>query len=334
MSLRQAGIIETRRGLILGRLLGSAKVGLTIGIKGLLDARLKAKDACRRFFMALRRRQPVPIVRLPQAIISVCFAPPGAGKSTGLVIPFLLTCEESCVVIDFSGELALATAEARRRMGHQIVILDPYGAVTPKLRTKSSTYNPLDGIDKESPLALDDCNDIAQALVVRNGDEKEPHWLDVAEEHLAAVSATVVAYGTPGRRSLQEVAEILACPRKLEMANSLMLESTAWGGMLARMGSKLLHFESKEKSSALTTSNRFLRFLSTPAMAAATASSSFNPARLKRGRMTVYTVLPPEHMTAQAGWLRLIVGSMIAPSCARGWACILMSTSFWTRVQA
>jgi type IV secretion system protein VirD4 len=32
---------------------------------------------------------------------------------------------------------------------------------------------------------------------------------------------------------------------------------------------------------------------------------------LKRGKMTVYLVLPPEHMKAQAGWLRLIVGSMI-----------------------
>jgi len=128
--LRRAGMIEARRGLILGRLLGSAKVGLMSGIKGLLDARLKAKDACRRFFSALQRRQPAPLVRLPQAITSVCFAPPGAGKSTGLVIPFLLTCEESCVVIDFSGELALATAEARRRMGHEIVILDPYKVVT------------------------------------------------------------------------------------------------------------------------------------------------------------------------------------------------------------
>src|ERR1700687_5639374 len=126
--LRRAGMIDARRGLILGRLLGGGKVGLTDGIKGLLSGKLRAKDACGRFFAALRR-QPAPLVRLPQAITSVCFAPPGAGKSTGLVIPFLLSCKESCVVIDFSGELALATAEARRRMGHEIVILDPYKVV-------------------------------------------------------------------------------------------------------------------------------------------------------------------------------------------------------------
>jgi len=66
--LHRARMIDARRGLILGRLLGSAKVGLMGGIKGLLDARLKAKDACRRFFSALQRRQPAPLVRLPQAM--------------------------------------------------------------------------------------------------------------------------------------------------------------------------------------------------------------------------------------------------------------------------
>jgi len=309
--LRRAGMIEARRGLILGRLLGSGKVGLTAGIKALLDGKHKAKDACRRFFAALQRRQPAPLVRLPQAITSICFAPPGAGKSTGLVIPFLLTCEESCTVIDFSGELALATFKVRRRMAHEIVILDPYGVVTPKLGIKSATYNALDGIDKDSPLALDDCNGIAKELVVRTGEEKETHWLDAAEEHISAVAATVVQYAPPGRRSLQEVSEVLASPRKLDLCKKLMRESPAWGGMLARMGGKLEHFVEKEKASVLTTVSRFLRFLDTPAMAASTQASSFNPANLKRGKMTVYIVLPPEQMKAGMGWLRLIVGSMI-----------------------
>jgi type IV secretion system protein VirD4 len=316
--LRRAGMIEARRGLILGRLLGSTKVGLAGGIKGLLNARIKAKDACRLFFSAVQRRQPAPLVRLPQAITAVCFAPPGAGKSTGLVIPFLLTCEESCVVIDFSGELALATANVRRRMGHEVVILDPYGVVTPKLHMKSATYNPIDGINKNSPLALDDCNGVAKELVVRTGDEKEPHWLDSAEAHISAVAATVVQYGTPGRRSLQEVSDVLASPNKLELCKKLMKQSLAWDGMLARHGSKLDFFVDKEKGSVLTTVNRSLRFLDTPAMAASTRASSFNPAKLKRGKMTVYIVLPPEQMKAGMGWLRLIVGSMIRAVVCEG----------------
>lgn len=189
-----------------------------------------------------------------------------------------------------------------------------------KLRFTSATYNPLDGIDKDSPLALDDCNGIAKELVARTGDEKEPHWLDSAEAHISAVAAAVVAYGPPGRRSLQEVSEILSSPAKLETCIKLMKQSTEWGGLLARNGGKLQYFVDKEKGSVMTTVGRFLRFLDTPAMAAATRASSFDPARLKSGRrpMTVFFVLPPEQMKAGMGWLRLMVGSMTRAVVSQG----------------
>jgi type IV secretion system protein VirD4 len=90
-----------------------------------------------------------------------------------------------------------------------------------------------------------------------------------------------------------------------------MLASPAWDGLLARKGGELTHFVDKEKSSVLTTCGEHLGFLSTPAMKAATGASSFDPAGLKRRKMTVYVVLPPERMKAQAGFLRLMVGSMI-----------------------
>ena len=80
-----------------------------------------------------------------------------------------------------------------------------------------------------------------------------------------------------------------------------MKQSNAWGGMLARMGGKLEFFQDKEKGSVLTTVGRFLRFLDTPAMAAFTQTSSFNPANLKRGKMTIYIVVPPDQMKACAG---------------------------------
>jgi len=148
---------------------------------------------------------------------------------------------------------------------------------------------------------------------VRTGEEKETHWLDAAEEHISAVAATVVQYATPGRRSLQEVSEVLASPHKLDLCKKLMRQSPAWDGMLARSGGKLEYFVDKEKASVLTTVSRFLRFLDTPAMAASTQASSFNPANLKRGKVPMYVgiVLPPEQMKAGMGWLRLIVGSMI-----------------------
>src|SRR5579875_887979 len=88
-------------------------------------------------------------------------------------------------------------------------------------------------------------------------------------------------------------------------------ESDAWQGMLARLGHQLTHFKDKELGSTLTTTNRFLRFLDTIAISESTKQSSFNPADLLTGKMTVYLILPPEHMRAQSALLRLWIGSLL-----------------------
>ena len=52
------------------------------------------------------------------------------------------------------------TAEHRQKaFGHQIVVLDPFKVVT----QTPQTFNPLDFIDKDSPTAIDECRDLAEA---------------------------------------------------------------------------------------------------------------------------------------------------------------------------
>jgi type IV secretion system protein VirD4 len=58
------------------------------------------------------------------------YAPSGLGKGASFVVVWLLTNPESAVVVDFKGENALLTARAREAMGHQVVILDPFGVIT------------------------------------------------------------------------------------------------------------------------------------------------------------------------------------------------------------
>lgn len=77
-----------------------------------------------------RRFREDQLIRLSNTVHAAVFAPSGAGKGVSLVIPFLLTCPYSCFILDFKGELYEATAEARKRMGHRIVVLDPYKVVT------------------------------------------------------------------------------------------------------------------------------------------------------------------------------------------------------------
>jgi type IV secretion system protein VirD4 len=293
-------------GLMVGYIAG--KFSRLSGVKALFDSKLAPRTACEKFLITCQRKQPAYLVRLTDAVHTAVFAPTGVGKGVSCVIPFLLTCRESCVVVDFKGENVKLTANARRKMGHRVVVLDPFRVTT----QEPDLFNPLQFIDRDSPTAIDDCRDLAEALVVRTGQEKEPHWLDSAEVWIAAMTAAVVAFAEGGDKNLQSVRALLTNPEKMQAAIKLMCESEdIWEGMLSRLGHQLTHFKDKELSSTLTTTNRFLRFLDTIAIAESSRTSSFNPAGLLTGRMTVYLVLPPEHMRAQSALLRLWIGSLL-----------------------
>jgi type IV secretion system protein VirD4 len=310
--LRAQGMLGATRGLILGQVMDGGKPPLLEGTGNLFDIRVQSQVACEQFIASIRfGRKPKlnpALVRLPKAVHTAAFAPTGVGKGVSCVVPFLLTSDESAVVVDFKGENFRLTAEHRRRaFGHRIVVLDPMRIIS----QTPDTFNPVEFIDKNSPTAIDECRDLAEALVVRTGHEKDPHWTDSAEAWIGSLIALVVQYGEPEDRSLQTVRTLLTNPEKLEMAIKLMCASDAWKGMLARMGYQLTHFKDKELGSTLTTTNRFLRFLDTLAVAESTRTSSFDPADLIGGKLTIYLVLPPEHMRAQSPLLRMWIGSLL-----------------------
>jgi type IV secretion system protein VirD4 len=193
------------------------------------------------------------------------------------------------VVVDFKGENYLLTADARRAMGHKVVVLDPFRVVT----QTPDTFNPLDQIEAGNPLAIDDCRSLAEALVIRTGEEKDPHWSDSAELWISSMALVVAQYGEPGNRSLQTIRTLLTDPTKMEAVIKMMCGSDACGGMMARMGNQLTFFKDKERASVLTTTNRFLRNLDTLAIAESTSTSSFDPKELRNGKMTCYLAFFP-----------------------------------------
>lgn len=78
-----------------------------------------------------------------------------------------------------------------------------------------------------------------------------------------------------------------------------------------RSARSIRYFVDMELSSTLTTLARHLRFLNTPAVAASMQKSSFDPADLNKGRMSIFLILPPERMRAQFPLLRLWIGSLL-----------------------
>jgi type IV secretion system protein VirD4 len=189
--LRRAGMIGGT-GAIIGRLPKELREAKLPSIRGVFDRKINAREACQAFWQRLHSSKD-ELIRLANAIHTLVVCRSGGGKNVQYVEPFLLSCPESSLVVDpKQAENALLTAEYRRKVfGHRIILLDPY-----KLATQTpDTLNPLDFIDKDDPQCLDRCQELADALVVREPDEKDPHWNNSAVVILKALIATVVQYG-------------------------------------------------------------------------------------------------------------------------------------------
>ena len=304
--LERAGMFG-KTGINLGRIVTS-RPPFWRSLRELFMWSLPHSDACEAFVMSMRKLQPqsnVKEVRM-NPVHTAVFAPTGVGKGVSLVIPFLLECPDSCVVIDPKGENAKLTADPRRKMGHKVVILDPFKVVT----ATPDTFNPLSVIDEASPLALDDCRAIAKEMVVRTGMEPDQHWNDNAESLIAAMSAAAL-FMEGEHRSVQTVRALLSDTTRRDFVLGKMRESSDWGGMLARLGSQIANLKDKELNGVLSTANRHTAFMDTLPIAESTKASSFDPAELRKGKVTVYLILPPEYLRSQSALLRLWIGSML-----------------------
>ena len=296
-------------GLVVGHL--EDRPVWTEGIRAILDRKIADGEAVQRYLESTRRHASRRLVRLNTSVHTCVIAPTGVGKGVSCLTPFLLSNNSSCVVVDPKGELAKLCANARRGMNHRVVCLDPYRVAS----QTPDTLNVLDFVTPGDPLAIDDVRDIAEALVVRTGMEKERHFDDSAELWIAAMAAFLVDFGK--EVSLAGVKTLLSDPQMMQAAIEKMKASDAWGGILSRFGGQLGHYRDRELGSVLTTATRHLRFIDTPAILECTATSSFDPSELLNGKMTVFLTLPPERMRGQSGLLRLWLTAMFR-ACIRG----------------
>ena len=64
------------------------------------------------------------LIRSKEPLSTLLMAPPGTGKTTGIIIPTLLTITNSVVIHDPKGELYDTTHQARLKLGHKVFFFD------------------------------------------------------------------------------------------------------------------------------------------------------------------------------------------------------------------
>lgn len=310
-------------GLLLGRV-PSPHLSVLAGLKRLVTSPLAESDAVIRYFVTAVSRGTIPAFTSTHNMICIpkgayvhllTVAPPGAGKGVGLLITNLLNHIGSVIVMDPMGLNFKATAEHRRtKLWSNVLCLDPFGITG----SPSATFNPFELLDPLSATLVDDVKAFAEALVVKTDRDHDPHWNENAESLLDAVILLVACHATDEERNLNMVRKILSNKTELRKAINVMLSSDAAGGMLAEAGGKLDAIEEREFSSILSTTNRHLKWLMSPLVAANVASSSFDMTHILQSNTSLYLVLPPQYLRSHAGVIRLWLNCIFHVVKSRG----------------
>ncbi len=255
------------------------------------------------------------------------------GKGVGVIVPNLCIWPGSCIVVDPKGENATVTARRRGEgseyaigLEQKVCILDPYGEVQLPASLKAR-YNPLDAIDPESDVAIDDAARIAAALVVVES-RTDPYW-ELAGRNLIkglilhVLSAPYLAKG----RNLLTVRRLLTqgdwitldkvrsagvndeLPSALEVLWSQMRLNPAFGGVVAGVGEQMIAMADKQRSGVLEAARTNTEFLDSTPMQRLLETSDFDLGELKTNTqgLTIYLTLPQRFMETHYRWLRLMI---------------------------
>ncbi|MGD9693594.1 MAG: type IV secretory system conjugative DNA transfer family protein [Phycisphaerales bacterium] len=244
--------------------------------------------------------------------------PAGSGKGTCVVVPNLLLNRESMVVVDVKGELAAMTARHRRkRLGHRVVLVNPYHATLSEelgIALGDDGYNPF-SLLRAGPTAKDDADLLASLLLPMPAkpDPKSEFFIDAGQQIISA--GLLDRLRTCGAVTAPHLRQwLMASPETFERQLADMAFTTAFGGVLAEAGRKLLgtlQNAPEEFQGGLSTAQKALRIYDGfgPLGEHVSSGDGFTFSSMKDRPTTVYVILPSDRGVTHAAWMNLVLSS-------------------------
>lgn len=227
-------------------------------------------------------------------------APTGAGKTTGIVIPNLLSWTGSVVTLDPKREAWAASAGWRAAHG-EVFLWAPLAA-----DGRSARFNPLDQISNDKVRRVADLMKLAAALIPEP--ENDTRWIAQGAQRLFRALALWVI-DTPGAAAtVGEIWRIVTTPDDLqawchrEAISRKDLDSACIADLAAFAGAV-----DKERAYILNELQNALQPWSSASVRAATEASDFQLADLRRRRMAIYLAMDPADMGAYGRLFRVFV---------------------------
>lgn len=250
----------------------------------------------------------------------ITIAPTGAGKGVSCIIPTLLRFRGPVIVVDPKGENYAVTAERRRALGQEVVLLDPLGITD---ADEVDALNPVDLIDPSHPQSIEDAAMLASLLTadIEKEDPRNAFWYQRGEQLTTGLIQHVAITESGRHRSLSRVREMLNLPveRLEELARSAMLDSPdpdvrIVGGIVTNPATEMT-------GSIMSMAQNSLEFLRGGLIEHATRRSTFDLAQVTAGApLSIYIVIPPDKLESLRGLLRTWIGTLMSLLMRRRYA--------------
>jgi type IV secretory pathway TraG/TraD family ATPase VirD4 len=243
-------------------------------------------------------------------------APTGAGKGVCLEMPNLLVGLRNMSVlnIDSAGQNAAVCAEARRRMGHETLSLNPYNlhaALYPDLADVGC--NLLTALDPNSKKFFDDAMALGDASITLEGDH-QVHFPNSAR----GLMTWLMMYDRiveGDKANLGTVRDLLTSDLRAVAEDALKLKHPRITN-LAYKYSK----ESKELASVISTAETQSRWLESEEMRASLSKDGIGDFGRLKDHITTLSLILPAGIESEnnAPWLRMIVTCCLNAFYRRG----------------
>lgn len=258
-----------------------------------------------------------------------------SGKGTSAIIPNLLTYEGSVLVTDPKGENATITTE-RRGLGRgikaggmkqDIFVIDPFNVANVPDEYRAG-FDPISYLDPTDPNFIDDCDSIADALVVAPADKVNDFWNGSARSVLRGFIAWVADAPGDLDRSLNELRRLLHLPPEVSRNGNEApdAESFEWklmemldaehvgDGIPSEMAAALLSMDNRERASVMATIRQNIGFLSSPPMVKMFADKRRLPdlKQWKMGGVSIYLCLPAGRLHRHNRFFRLFINQLLS----------------------
>lgn len=277
-------------------------------------------------------------IRATQPLSTLVVAPPGSGKTAGMIIPNLLSVPNSCVVLDIKGELYTKTAGYRQKnFNNEIQLFSPFSW------DNTLFFNPFDNSlikDMQYLHIKKLAEQIASTIFVAEQGKENDHWIISAKTMFVFFAeyfmqknkhATLAQLAQAPKADYFDVLEDQFLDEALEEQDEddpekprerdydvdtfkIWLKQTSFDESIdentrnqARAYSKAAE---NEFASIKSTYDTFMKVFTNPQVASATSKMSFAFEDLREKRISMYVVIQTEDMEILAPLVRIFIETL------------------------